>query len=58
MDGIVNIHKAEGMTSFDVIAKMRRILSMKKIGHAGTLDPDATGVSPVCLGRPRRSSSI
>ncbi len=51
MDGIVNIHKAEGMTSFDVIAKMRRILSMKKIGHAGTLDPDATGVLPVCLGK-------
>lgn len=54
MDGIVNIHKDRGMTSFDVIAKMRRILSIKKIGHAGTLDPDATGVLPVCLGKATR----
>lgn len=54
MDGIVIVHKDRGMTSFDVIAKMRRILSMKKIGHAGTLDPDATGVLPVCLGKATR----
>ena len=51
MDGILNINKAAGMTSFDVIAKLRKLLNTKKIGHAGTLDPDATGVLPVCIGK-------
>lgn len=48
--GIINIYKEAGYTSHDVVAKLRRILGQKKIGHTGTLDPDATGVLPVCLG--------
>ncbi len=51
MDGILNVHKEKGFTSHDVVAKLRGILKQKKIGHTGTLDPDATGVLPVCLGR-------
>ena len=51
MDGIINVYKEKGYTSHDVVAKMRGILRMKKIGHTGTLDPDAEGVLPVCLGR-------
>lgn len=50
MDGIIVVHKEQGFTSFDVVAKLRGILKQKKIGHTGTLDPDATGVLPVCLG--------
>lgn len=49
-NGIINIHKEAGFTSHDVVAKMRGILGQKKIGHTGTLDPQATGVLPVCLG--------
>ncbi|MGF7144178.1 tRNA pseudouridine55 synthase [Anaerotaenia torta] len=51
MDGIINICKEKGYTSHDVVAKMRGILRMKKIGHTGTLDPDAQGVLPVCVGK-------
>lgn len=51
MDGIINVYKEKGYTSHDVVAKMRGILRMKKIGHTGTLDPDAEGVLPVCLGK-------
>lgn len=50
MNGIINIYKEAGFTSFDVVAKMRGILRERKIGHTGTLDPDATGVLPVCVG--------
>ncbi len=50
MDGIINIYKEKGYTSHDVVAKMRGILKQKKIGHTGTLDPEAMGVLPVCLG--------
>lgn len=49
-NGIINIYKEAGFTSHDVVAKMRGILHQKKIGHTGTLDPQATGVLPVCLG--------
>lgn len=49
-NGIINIYKEKGFTSHDVVAKMRGICRQKKIGHTGTLDPDATGVLPVCLG--------
>ena len=49
--GIIVIHKEKGYTSHDVVAKLRGILHMKKIGHTGTLDPDATGVLPVALGK-------
>lgn len=51
MDGVINIYKEAGWTSFDVVAKMRGILKIKKIGHTGTLDPAATGVLPVCIGK-------
>ncbi len=50
IDGIMNIYKEPGYTSFDVVAKMRGILKQKKIGHTGTLDPDAEGVLVLCLG--------
>lgn len=53
-EGILPIHKPEGFTSHDVVAKMRRILGMKRIGHTGTLDPSVTGVLPLCLGRATR----
>ncbi len=49
--GVMNVHKEKGYTSHDVVAKLRRITGQKKIGHTGTLDPDATGVLPVCLGK-------
>lgn len=48
--GIINIYKEKGFTSHDVVAKMRGILHTRKIGHTGTLDPDAVGVLPVCVG--------
>lgn len=51
MDGIINVYKEAGFTSHDVVAKLRGILHQKKIGHTGTLDPDATGVLPVCCGK-------
>ena len=50
MNGVINVYKEKGFTSFDVVAKLRGILKTKKIGHTGTLDPDATGVLPVCIG--------
>ncbi len=49
-NGIINVYKEKGFTSHDVVAKLRGILRQKKIGHTGTLDPDAEGVLPVCLG--------
>jgi len=50
-NGIINVYKEKGFTSHDVVAKLRGILKQKKIGHTGTLDPDAKGVLPVCLGK-------
>ena len=50
-DGIINVYKEAGYTSHDVVARLRGILKQKKIGHTGTLDPDAEGVLPVCLGK-------
>lgn len=49
--GVLNVYKEKGYTSHDVVAKLRGIVGQKKIGHTGTLDPDATGVLPVCLGK-------
>lgn len=49
--GVINIYKEKGYTSHDVVAKLRGIVGQKKIGHTGTLDPDAVGVLPVCLGK-------
>lgn len=51
INGIINIYKEKGYTSHDVVAKLRGILGQKKIGHTGTLDPQAEGVLPVCLGK-------
>lgn len=49
-NGIINVYKEKGYTSHDVVAKLRGILKQKRIGHTGTLDPQAEGVLPVCLG--------
>ena len=49
--GVIIVYKEQGYTSHDVVAKLRGIVGQKKIGHTGTLDPDAVGVLPVCLGR-------
>ncbi|HHX50583.1 MAG TPA: tRNA pseudouridine(55) synthase TruB, partial [Clostridia bacterium] len=54
MDGLINVLKPPGMTSHDVVAWLRRLFKMRKIGHAGTLDPDAAGVLPVALGKGTR----
>ncbi|MCD5397433.1 tRNA pseudouridine(55) synthase TruB, partial [candidate division NPL-UPA2 bacterium] len=51
MDGILNINKPKGITSHDVVVQVRKVFHFKKVGHAGTLDPDATGVLVVCLGK-------
>lgn len=50
-NGIINIYKEKGFTSHDAVAKLRGILKMKRIGHTGTLDPEAEGVLPICLGK-------
>ena len=57
-DGIICIDKPAEHTSFDVIARVRGILHMKKVGHAGTLDPMTTGVLPVFLGRATKACDI
>ena len=54
INGIINVYKERGFTSHDVVAKLRGILHQKKIGHTGTLDPEAEGVLPVCLGNATR----
>ncbi len=51
MNGVLNIYKERGMTSFQVVASVKRITGIKKVGHTGTLDPEAEGVLPVCVGR-------
>lgn len=58
MNGIINVYKEKGFTSHDVVAKLRGILHEKKIGHTGTLDPDATGVLPVCVGKATKVCSF
>ncbi len=52
--GVLNINKAPGMTSHDVVDAVRRILGVRRVGHTGTLDPQGTGVLPVCVGRATR----
>ena len=54
INGVINIYKERGFTSHDVVAKLRGILKQKKIGPTGSLDPDAEGVLPVCLGKGTR----
>lgn len=56
MDGILAIHKEVGMTSHDVVFKLRKILKTKKVGHTGTLDPEVSGVLPICIGKATRVS--
>ncbi|HTN42898.1 MAG TPA: tRNA pseudouridine(55) synthase TruB [Nitrospiria bacterium] len=51
MDGFLNVNKEAGWTSHDVVARLRSVLKIQKIGHTGTLDPAATGVLPICLGK-------
>ncbi|MFS8353137.1 tRNA pseudouridine(55) synthase TruB [Bacillus nitratireducens] len=51
MEGVVLLHKPKGMTSHDCVFKLRKILREKRIGHTGTLDPDVTGVLPICVGK-------
>ncbi len=53
-NGVVNVRKEKGMTSFAVVARLRHVFGQKKIGHTGTLDPDAEGVLPICLGKATR----
>jgi len=57
MDGIINVNKPKGITSYDVIRKLKKILKMKKIGHTGTLDPLAQGVLVICLGKATKLAS-
>ena len=58
MDGIVNVYKEKNYTSHDVVAILRGVLRTKKIGHTGTLDPQATGVLPVCLGKATKVAEL
>lgn len=58
MNGIIGVNKPQGFTSFDVIAKLRGILKIKRIGHGGTLDPMATGVLPVFIGTATKACDI
>lgn len=58
MDGIINVYKERGFTSFDVVAKLRGILRERRIGHTGTLDPDAEGVLPVCVGSATKACEL
>lgn len=51
MDGILNINKPTGMSSFDVVRVVKKVAKTKKVGHTGTLDPEASGVLPICIGR-------
>ena len=53
-NGILNVNKPSGCTSFSIVALVRRLAGEKRVGHAGTLDPAATGVLPICLGQATR----
>ena len=54
MDGIFNINKPSGVTSTQVVRTIKRLTGIKKVGHAGTLDPLASGVLPICVGKATR----
>ncbi|MBN2240428.1 MAG: tRNA pseudouridine(55) synthase TruB [Dehalococcoidales bacterium] len=56
MDGILNINKDQGLSSYSIVSSVKRLTGERKAGHAGTLDPAASGVLPVCLGRATRVS--
>ncbi|NQT72599.1 MAG: tRNA pseudouridine(55) synthase TruB [Chloroflexi bacterium] len=57
-DGIINLNKPQGKTSFQMVALVRRLSGVRKVGHSGTLDPDATGVLPILIGRATRLASF
>jgi tRNA pseudouridine55 synthase len=54
IDGFINVNKSQDWTSFDVVARIRKLSGAKRVGHAGTLDPLATGVLPICIGQATR----
>lgn len=58
LNGIINVYKPKGITSHDVVYRLRRILNIKKIGHTGTLDPAAEGVLPMCIGRATKTADM
>jgi len=58
MDGVINVYKPAGMTSFACVSRVRRALGEKKAGHAGTLDPEASGVLPVCVGKGTKCADV
>ena len=58
LSGVINIHKEAGVTSFQVVATVRRLFGVKKCGHTGTLDPMATGVLPICAGHATRFAEL
>ncbi|MCL2838895.1 MAG: tRNA pseudouridine(55) synthase TruB [Oscillospiraceae bacterium] len=58
MNCIININKPAGRTSHDIVYFVRRLLGLKKVGHTGTLDPDATGVLPICVGKATRAAEL
>jgi tRNA pseudouridine55 synthase len=58
LNGVISIIKPPGMTSHDVVAYLRKLLGIKRIGHTGTLDPGAAGVLPVCIGKATRLSEF
>lgn len=58
LNGILNVDKPKGMTSHDVVYKVRKILNIRKVGHTGTLDPNATGVLPIVIGRATKMSDF
>ena len=58
LNGIVNVYKPKGITSHDVVYRLRKLLGIKKIGHTGTLDPDAEGVLPMCIGRATKTADM
>ena len=58
LNGIINIYKERGYTSHDVVARLRGITGQRKMGHTGTLDPDAEGVLPVCLGTATKACDV
>ena len=58
MDGIINVYKEKGYTSFDVVAKVRGIVGQRRVGHTGTLDPEAEGVLLVCVGSATKACEL
>ena len=58
INGIIIVNKEQGFTSHDVVSVMRKIMGIKKVGHTGTLDPQATGVLPICIGKGTKVSDM